>query len=173
MKIHHLNCGSMCPIAGRLLPNIFPKEICCHCLFIETSDKLILVDAGHFSHDVRWSEFDSERGENWNGFECVNLFPELPPEILLVRLPGHTPGHFGIAVQTGAKWLLHAGDAYYDYKELLNENSSLGLRLFQRVAHTNYKTAMATQSALADLKSKPDVLIFSSHDPTELPLEAI
>ncbi|MGP3965322.1 hypothetical protein ACTWPT_56180 [Nonomuraea sp. 3N208] len=37
----------------------------------------------------------------------------LPPEILLIPLAGHSRGHSGVAVDTGATWLLHAGDAYF------------------------------------------------------------
>jgi len=36
----------MCPVASHILPNIFPKEIICHCLLVETNNKLILVDTG-------------------------------------------------------------------------------------------------------------------------------
>lgn len=46
MKIHHLCCGSMCPAAGRLLPSVFPAEVVCHCLLIESDEGLILVDTG-------------------------------------------------------------------------------------------------------------------------------
>ena len=46
MKIHHLNCGCMCPPLRALMPWALPKTFCTHCLLIETSDRLILVDAG-------------------------------------------------------------------------------------------------------------------------------
>jgi len=56
MRIHHLNCGSMCPRGGRLLGGkggpwaIAP--MCCHCLLIEGRDSLILVDTGLGVEDV-------------------------------------------------------------------------------------------------------------------------
>ncbi len=57
MRIHHLNCGSMCPIGGRLTfgapdPGIV-REFVCHCLLIETDGGLVLVDTGLGLDDVR------------------------------------------------------------------------------------------------------------------------
>jgi glyoxylase-like metal-dependent hydrolase (beta-lactamase superfamily II) len=45
MKIHHLNCGTMRPVGGRLL-NRSPARAVCHCLLIESSDELVLIDSG-------------------------------------------------------------------------------------------------------------------------------
>jgi glyoxylase-like metal-dependent hydrolase (beta-lactamase superfamily II) len=65
MKIHHLNCGTCCPIGGRLFDGRsdgpFGKLVC-HCLLIETGDGLVLVDTGFGTRDVahphrRLSEF--------------------------------------------------------------------------------------------------------------------
>ena len=36
----------------------------------------------------------------------------------MVPLPGHTPGHAGIAIDTPEGWLLHAGDAYFYRHEM-------------------------------------------------------
>ncbi len=56
MKVHHLNCGSMCPIGRRLLTGqgawLAPAHLCCHCLLIEGRDGLILVDTGLGTGDV-------------------------------------------------------------------------------------------------------------------------
>ena len=56
MRIHHLNCGSLCPRGGRLLGGagwpLSPAPMCCHCLLIEGDDRLILVDAGLGVEDV-------------------------------------------------------------------------------------------------------------------------
>ena len=46
MKIHHLNCGSMCPYGGSFVSGGGRAEIVCHCLLIEAGDSLILVDTG-------------------------------------------------------------------------------------------------------------------------------
>jgi glyoxylase-like metal-dependent hydrolase (beta-lactamase superfamily II) len=56
MKIHHLNCGSMCPIGQRMINGegqwLAPAHLCCHCLLIESRQGLILVDTGLGTADV-------------------------------------------------------------------------------------------------------------------------
>ena len=56
MRIHHLNCGSLCPRGGRLLGGaggpLSGTPMCCHCLLIESDDGLILVDTGLGVEDV-------------------------------------------------------------------------------------------------------------------------
>ena len=50
MKVHHLNCATLCPRGGRLINgtrSLFsPARLVCHCLLIETQAGLILVDTG-------------------------------------------------------------------------------------------------------------------------------
>lgn len=54
MKIHHLNCATMCPYGGKLITGSSGKaSICCHCLLIEGEDALVLVDTGFGLDDVR------------------------------------------------------------------------------------------------------------------------
>jgi glyoxylase-like metal-dependent hydrolase (beta-lactamase superfamily II) len=56
MRIHHLNCGSMCPLGRRLINGdggwLAPAHLCCHCLLIEGRHGLILVDTGLGTGDV-------------------------------------------------------------------------------------------------------------------------
>ena len=56
MRIHHLNCGSLCPRGGKLIGGaggpLAPCPMCCHCLLIEGDDRLILVDTGLGVEDV-------------------------------------------------------------------------------------------------------------------------
>lgn len=56
MKIHHLNCGTLCPACKRLINgtgSFFERgKMICHCLLIETSQGLVLVDTGFGSVDV-------------------------------------------------------------------------------------------------------------------------
>lgn len=53
MRIHHLNCGTMCPVGGRLMsgPGRGGKLVC-HCLLLETGHGLVLVDTGLGMGDV-------------------------------------------------------------------------------------------------------------------------
>lgn len=56
MQVHHLNCGTMCPIGGRLMTGSDrgAARLVCHCLLIETGQSgLILVDTGLGLRDVR------------------------------------------------------------------------------------------------------------------------
>ena len=56
MRIHHLNCGSLCPRGGRMFGAaggpLAPAPMCCHCLLIESDDGLIMVDSGLGVEDV-------------------------------------------------------------------------------------------------------------------------
>jgi len=267
MKIHHLNCGSMCPSKIKFgnifgpLSGIVPDNIVCHCLLIEAQNNLILVDTGigredlkfqkliqpvslllgvkadkqltayeqvkklgyspedvtdlilthldfdhaggiadfksakvhvakpelesarsgrsplekgryrkyQFSSAIKWQEFEMNFGEPWNGFETVREIQGLPPEILLVQLPGHSKGHFGIAVQMSDKCLLHAGDSYYDRREL---NSTaippLWTMAVERIANSNFVQSQKTKSHLASLSLNPRIELFCSHDSKEL-----
>lgn len=55
--IHHLNCGTMCPRGARMLAGegglLAPARLVCHCLLIEGSQGLVLVDTGFGRDDVR------------------------------------------------------------------------------------------------------------------------
>jgi glyoxylase-like metal-dependent hydrolase (beta-lactamase superfamily II) len=60
MRVHHLNCGSLCPHGRRLINGegglLERADISCHCLAIEAGDKLVLVDTGfgiEDAHDPR------------------------------------------------------------------------------------------------------------------------
>ncbi len=56
MKIHHLDCGTLCPLARRWVNGdggLFERgHMVCHCLLIEGPRGLILVDTGIGSHDA-------------------------------------------------------------------------------------------------------------------------
>lgn len=55
MTIHHLDCASMCPVGGRLLlgsGGLLTGRMVAHCLLVESSDGLTLVDTGFGTADV-------------------------------------------------------------------------------------------------------------------------
>lgn len=265
MKVQHLNCGTLCPLGGRLVSgrgSLFgPARLTCHCLLVETSEGLCLVDTGiglldvaapwkrlsarfmvstrprcereetaarqiahlgYSTDDVRhivvthldpdhaggladfpraavhvWgSELDSavarssrnERdryrtpqlahgpnfvrydraGERWFGFDAVRALEGLPPEILLVPLPGHTRGHAGVAVATSKGFLLHAGDAFFTASELdpVRPYAPLLLRWFQRTGVVDaslWETNLARLRELAQ-NHGDEVRLLCSHD---------
>jgi glyoxylase-like metal-dependent hydrolase (beta-lactamase superfamily II) len=274
MRIHHLNCGTDCPLGGALFDgrSMGPLgHLVCHCLLVETpSHGLVLVDTGYGLKDVhhpheepnpritktframlniqlreeetairqvealgykasdvrhivlthldfdhaggledfphatihlmdkeylaatgpregfvprnryRPRQFDEIRnwkrygvkGEPWFGFEAVRDLDGLPPEILMVPLPGHTWGHAGIAVQGQDGWLLHAGDAYFYRHEVrqLNRKCTPGLRAYQTLMETDRRLRLANQKRVRRLSvdRKDKVRVICAHDPVEL-----
>lgn len=267
MRVHHLNCGTMRPLGGKLIdgePGLLRRgRMVCHCLLIETEEGLVLVDTGIGTDDVTnpkgslarefrlvaqpvlditetaarqvvelgykiedvrhilpthldqdhaggFRDFpkakvhvfaeemriamaqatsDDRRrfrkaqfghadfqgyevaGEEWFGFEAVRELKGLPSEILIVPLRGHTRGHAGIAVDTGGKWLLHCGDAYFNHGEMAADpHCPPGLVQFQKIVETERGPRLHNQARLRDLVREhgDSVEVFSAHDPVEL-----
>ena len=261
MRVHHLNCGTMRPVGGRLVDGSSPllgtARLVCHCLLIETEEGLVLVDTGLGTSDVTTHRLDLERnwlwlarpvldlgetaaeqvkalgyrtedvrhivlthldrdhagglpdfphaqvhvhetefaakgdrrylphqwqhgpkwtlhreqGERWFGFDAVRDLPGLPPEILLVPLAGHTRGHTGVAVRTGEKWLLHAGDAYFFHREMDDQPwCTPMLRFFQHHMQVDGRARRRNRARLQDLAKahRSDIEVFSAHDAAEL-----
>ncbi|MET1756639.1 MBL fold metallo-hydrolase [Novosphingobium sp. RD2P27] len=55
MRIHHLSCGTCCPVGGRLFDGTSDGafgHLVCHCLLIETDAGLVLVDTGIGTRDI-------------------------------------------------------------------------------------------------------------------------
>ncbi|HET9623474.1 MAG TPA: MBL fold metallo-hydrolase [Kofleriaceae bacterium] len=125
-----------------------------------------------WSSRARWTTYDAGLGEAWFGFRAVRDLRGLPPEILFVPLAGHTLGHAGIAVREGARWLLLAGDAYFDHDELdpVHPRCLPGLRFYQWLMEKDRHARLDNQRRLRELAQlHPDeVQIVCSHDPREL-----
>lgn len=270
MRIHHLNCVSSCPLGGRLMDGFTDciacrGRLCCHCLLVETSAGLVLVDTGFGLQDVRsprrrlsgfflalmspdfreemtalrqvealgfdaadvrhivlthldfdhaggisdfpratvhvlhgerayaglqktwldrqrfrpqqwaahatWETYEPDSGERWFGFDCVRGLRGLPPEVLLVPLPGHTFGHAGVAVHDGRQWLLMAGDAYFFHRELdvLDPWCTPGLRAYQALMEKDRTAPLLNQQRLRELSlhHSHEVDICCSHEMRE------
>ena len=64
MRVHHLNCGTMRPIGGRLVDGrggfLHRAEMVCHCLLLETYAGLLLIETGPGSPAV-------QRPDEWLG----------------------------------------------------------------------------------------------------------
>jgi glyoxylase-like metal-dependent hydrolase (beta-lactamase superfamily II) len=122
--------------------------------------------------DVRnWRRYGA-RGESWFGFDAVRDLDGLPPEILLVPLPGHTWGHAGVAVETARGWLLHAGDAYFYRGEMRSpvRRCTPGLRWYQAMMEVDRAARLENQARLRTLSVKhaDEIRITCAHDPVEL-----
>lgn len=271
MKIHHLDCATMCPLARRWTNgdgSLFERgTLCAHCLLVETERSgLVLVDTGfgeddvqrprerlggafatllgvradrirtakqqiealglsvsdvrhvvpthldldhagglpdfpkakvhvharekaaatspttfaereryrrpHFAHGPDWALYDAA-GEPWKGFPAVRELAGLPPEILAIPMPGHTRGHWLVAVRTDAgRWLLHCGDAYFHRGVVRPDEGPvpLGLRVFERNAAIDARRVRENHEKLRELvgRNDPELDVFSAHDPVEL-----
>jgi glyoxylase-like metal-dependent hydrolase (beta-lactamase superfamily II) len=126
---------------------------------------------------VQWDDVRDWRtyaggGEPWFGFDSVRQLDGLPPEILMVPLPGHTWGHAGVAIQTGDGWVLNAGDAYFYRGEMNPQHYSCtpGLRFYQRLMEVDRSARLANQDRLRQLNREhgKEITIFCSHDEKEL-----
>lgn len=124
-----------------------------------------------WSSKQRWKVYSPKGGERWFGFECVREVDGLPPEILLVPLPGHTFGHAGIAIRDSQRWLMQAGDAYFYHREMdINDPwCTPGLRFYQTMMEKNRNARLANQERLRGLHRmhNQEVEIFCAHDPVE------
>jgi glyoxylase-like metal-dependent hydrolase (beta-lactamase superfamily II) len=269
MKTTRLNCVSSCPLGGRLMDgrsgSILERgRLCCHCLLLESSDGLVLVDTGFGLRDVanpkarlssfflamlspdfreemtaarqiealghkradvrhivlthldfdhagglddfplaqvhllrrerdeaarqstwldrqryrpqqwgsrgRWQLHGLGGGETWFGFQGVCTGQGLPQDVALVPLPGHTHGHAGVAVRSGGRWLLQAGDAYFHHREMDAQHPGCtpGLRLYQTLMEKSRRQRLDNQARLRKLAHMhPEVQVSCSHDPQE------
>lgn len=142
------------------------------------------------AHDPHWSLFDADgrdperpgpigsdehksgiNGERWFGFDGVHAPDGLPPEILVVPLPGHTPGHTGVAIDTGHGWLLHTGDAYY-YGGEINADPPAAPEMLDALQASNESSRdlrITNRDRLRALAREhaDEVRIVCAHDPWE------
>jgi glyoxylase-like metal-dependent hydrolase (beta-lactamase superfamily II) len=121
----------------------------------------------HWAHGPRWIAHATAGGDRWLGLDCVRPVAGFD-DLLLVPLPGHTPGHAGVAVRRGAGWLLFCGDAYFNRGEL--DAAATGVpvawRLFAKTNATDRGLRAQTLARLQELvKEHPEVEVLSSHDP--------
>jgi glyoxylase-like metal-dependent hydrolase (beta-lactamase superfamily II) len=118
---------------------------------------------------ARWNSYEAD-GEPWHGFASVRALKGLPPEILLVPLAGHSPGHAGVAMRTADGWLLHAGDAYFHPREMdpAHPRCTPVLAAFQSIMQVDRGARLHNQARLRELaRTNPEVKIFCSHDPDD------
>ena len=119
----------------------------------------------------RWRLHAGAGGERWYGFDGVRGGDGLPPEVLLVPLPGHTHGHAGIAVKASSGWMLQAGDAYFYHREMDLQRPwcTPGLRFYQTMMEKDRQARLANQARLRDLRRAhgDEVQVLCAHDPVE------
>ena len=119
-----------------------------------------------FADTTRWRFFE-ERQERWFGLPSLTILAA-EPRLIAVHLPGHTPGHCGIAVQKQRGWLFHAADSHYHHlqRRLPPQTSSPALDAFQRSADSETPVREASQRAICRLQADhPEIDIICTHDP--------
>lgn len=122
-----------------------------------------------WSHGVNWRVNELDGGQQWFGFTAVRDLPGLPPEILAVPLFGHSRGHVGVAVDTGAGWLLHAGDAYAFPRAVAGGrlgvvSQAVNLLIFHP-SHLRAQLENMRRLSRLIVEHCDDVTVFCSHDP--------
>ena len=118
----------------------------------------------------QWLTYASGKGQRWMGFDCVRDLEGVPPDILMVPLPGHTHGHTGVAFRTDGRWRLLAGDAYFYHREMdpVKPSCTPGLRFYQWMMEKDRNARLHNQRRLRMLRNEQrEVEVFCSHDVTE------
>ena len=121
----------------------------------------------HIVKDAKWETFKTG-SETWHGFDRAQEFGGFGSDLLAIALPGHTPGHVGVAVREGDGWLLHAGDSYYNRREISREDKlPFGMQTFRNLVHNDVAEAKRTQVKLREIAKDSSIKMVSSHDPAE------
>jgi glyoxylase-like metal-dependent hydrolase (beta-lactamase superfamily II) len=122
----------------------------------------------------RWHTYPERAGGRWFGFDAVVQLDNLPPEILLVPLPGHSAGHAGVAIEGPRGWVLHAADTYFNRTEVHASRDGvktppLGALAYERLMAWNPRLARANQARLRELVASREspIAVFCTHDPVE------
>ncbi len=109
-------------------------------------------------------------GDTFFGLRNVREIEGLPPEILMVPLPGHSPGHAGVAVQGPRGWMLHAGDTYFNRAEAHGDGRAPPLAAgYERLMADNDAEQRDSMMRLRQLLRAPDadIAVFCTHDAVE------
>lgn len=121
---------------------------------------------GHWSHGPQWVPYQPV-GETWFGFDNVQALVGVSEDVLLVPLPGHSPGHLGVAVRQKTGWLFHAGDSYYHHRQIEDDRAPLYVRFFQRLAATDNAERIACLARVRKLAKQEQFQVFCAHDAHE------
>ena len=93
MRMHHLNCGTFCPVGEALINGrgsmLSRGRLVCHCQLIETNDGLVLVDTGLGMADVH-DPMNTLPGATWQAINQAQLRPE-ETAVSQVRSLGFNP----------------------------------------------------------------------------------
>ena len=119
-----------------------------------------------WAHHPKIIEHDPA-GDTWQGFAAAEQLDTIAPGIVLIALPGHTRGHAAVAVDTGDRWLLHAGDAFYHHGTLNSRTAAYPPSCAPGDASPQPEKFRDNHARLAELhqRADPALSIICSHDP--------
>ena len=125
--------------------------------------------SAQFQQHRYWNFLEAQAGEAWFNFSRVAGFQDFADDILMIALPGHSPGHCGYAINTAQGWLFFCGDAYFSQREL-NPQRKLPLlkRMQGSLAHNTHKRLKTLKKIQYLAKMHPEVKILCAHDPHHL-----
>ena len=119
-----------------------------------------------WAHGPRIVEHDIT-GEPWRGFAAAKELTEIGAGFVLLSMPGHTRGHACVAVDAGHRWILHAGDAFFQQGTLEENPRVPALTAFERAVAADRKQVADNHSRIVELyrRAEPDLLLVCAHDP--------
>lgn len=118
----------------------------------------------------RWVVYAGDDEPDWFGFPVVGVIDVDGLDARLIALPGHSPGHCGVAIRRGDGWLLHAGDAFYDRRQIEGGAVPAGVRAFAWLVAWDRPAVASTLDALRRLRAEhgDEVDIVCAHDARDL-----
>jgi glyoxylase-like metal-dependent hydrolase (beta-lactamase superfamily II) len=121
----------------------------------------------HWAHGPSW-ELYSEDGDSWRGLPAIAKLRGLDADVGLLPLHGHSRGHSAVLVRHRERWLVHAGDAYFDRATLLGRRQPFGFAVLAVVDQMDGRARRASVATLRTLlAAHSDVTIFCAHDTRE------
>ncbi len=122
----------------------------------------------HWAHGPKWEVY-AEDGETWRGLPAVTKLRGLDADVGILPMHGHTRGHSAVIVKSGARWLVHAGDAYF-HRNAIEGSAKVpfGFAAFERATEMIPSARRASVAALRQLAATyRDLDVFSAHDERE------
>lgn len=142
-------------------------------------EELKSIDTGHpryaprqFDHDPNWKAYRAQ-DTDWFGLPARRVETPLTSQVLLIPLPGHTPGHAGVAVEQPNGWFLHVGDAYYLRAELADPHHPVSAMAEAAAVNNELRLASLEQLRRIATSYADTVSMCGYHDISELPKHRI
>jgi len=131
-----------------------------------TRNEILRYRTVQWQHGPQWESYDTVDAE-WLGMSCLAPLRDLPPEIFLVNLPGHSRGHCGVAVITPGGPRLHTGDAYIDHRQFITTDGPCPRTLLdvERFVCFDATASVATHARLQTARTVDESLVMCcAHD---------